>query len=128
MRTLICNRVYGSMWWIPGWTQPRPKPWGAKMTIRQLIARYLPALRAAAAGLLLMVAAAPIMAQPAPVSGQVLDEARRAGRTASSFPQAGEDYFKDMDNAAAFSPDEVKGRNMWLVWTCLLYTSDAADE
>lgn len=22
MRTLICNRVYGSMWWIPGWTQP----------------------------------------------------------------------------------------------------------
>ena len=87
------------------------------MTIRHLIARYLPPLRAAAAGMLLMVAAAPAMAQPAPVSGQVLDEARRAGRTPSSFPHAGEDYFKDMDNAAAFSPDEVKGRNMWLVWT-----------
>src|SRR5689334_18477625 len=33
-----------------------------------------------------------------PQSGQVLDEARTAARSAASFPHAGEDYFHDMDN------------------------------
>ena len=41
----------------------------------------------------------------------------RAGRTAESFPPADEDYFHDMDGGIALSPDEVKGRNMWLVWS-----------
>ena len=45
------------------------------------------------------------------------DEAMRAGRTAESFPAADEDYFHDMDGAIALSTDEIKGRNMWLVWT-----------
>ncbi|MBV8685034.1 MAG: hypothetical protein JO111_19340 [Caulobacteraceae bacterium] len=49
--------------------------------------------------------------------GHVLDEAQRAGRTAASFPQGDEDYFHDMDRGVALTPDEVKGRNMWLVWT-----------
>lgn len=49
--------------------------------------------------------------------GHVLDEAQRAGRDAASFPQADEDYFHDMDGGLALTPDEVKGRNMWLVWT-----------
>ncbi len=49
--------------------------------------------------------------------GQVQDEARRAGRPASSFPAADEDYFHDMDGGIALTSDEVKGRNMWLVWT-----------
>jgi hypothetical protein len=40
-----------------------------------------------------------------------------AGRPASSFPAADEDYFKDMDNGVQLSADEVKGRNMWLVWS-----------
>jgi hypothetical protein len=52
-----------------------------------------------------------------PQSGQVLDEAKTAGRTAASFPHAGEDYFHDMDNGVLLTPQEVKGRNMWLVWT-----------
>ncbi len=52
-----------------------------------------------------------------PRPGHVLDEAQHAGRTAASFPQASEDYFHDMDRAVALTPDEVKGRNMWLVWT-----------
>jgi hypothetical protein len=52
-----------------------------------------------------------------PQSGRVLDEARVAGRTAASFPQAGEDYFHDMDGGLALTPEEIKGRNMWLVWT-----------
>ncbi len=49
--------------------------------------------------------------------GKVLDEARIAGRAADSFPAAGEDYFLDMDGGIALTPDEVKGRNTWMVWT-----------
>ena len=49
--------------------------------------------------------------------GHVEDEARRAGRPASSFPAADEDYYHDMDGGIALSAEEVKGRNMWLVWT-----------
>jgi hypothetical protein len=47
----------------------------------------------------------------------IVDEARQAGRVAQSFPAADEDYFKGMDGGIALSPDEVKGRNMWVVWT-----------
>ena len=39
------------------------------------------------------------------------------GATPPLSPQASEDYFHDMDRAVALTPDEVKGRNMWLVWT-----------
>jgi hypothetical protein len=52
-----------------------------------------------------------------PRSGEVQDEPRRAGRPASSFPAAEEDYFHDMDGAITLTPEEIKGRNMWLVWT-----------
>ena len=34
-----------------------------------------------------------------------------------TFPAADEDYFQAMDGGVALTPDEVKGRNMWLVWT-----------
>jgi cytochrome c2 len=47
----------------------------------------------------------------------VIDEARQAGRSAQSLPAADEDYFRGMDGGVALTPDEVKGRNMWLVWT-----------
>ena len=50
-------------------------------------------------------------------AAQPLDEAKRAGRTAASLPQASEDYFHDMDNGIPLTPEEVRGRNMWLVWT-----------
>ena len=54
-------------------------------------------------------------------TGCVQDEAMSAGRTVASFPAADEDYFHNMDQDAtgviAFSPEEIKGRNMWLVWT-----------
>jgi hypothetical protein len=50
-------------------------------------------------------------------SGHVQDEAASAGRAASSFPAADEDYFHDMDGGIALTPDEVKGRNAWIVWT-----------
>ena len=50
-------------------------------------------------------------------SGHVQDEARRAGRSAASFPAADENYFHDMDGNIALTSDEVKGRDMWLLWT-----------
>ncbi len=57
----------------------------------------------------------------APQPGHVEDEARLAGRPATSFPAADEDYFHDMDQDAkgqlVLTADEIKGRNMWLVWT-----------
>jgi hypothetical protein len=52
-----------------------------------------------------------------PRSGHVRDEAMQAGRSAASFAAASEDYFKDMDNGIRLTEDEIKGRNMWLVWT-----------
>jgi hypothetical protein len=52
-----------------------------------------------------------------PEPGHVEDEAQLAGRSPSSFPAADEDYFHDMDGAAALTAEEVKGRNMWIVWT-----------
>ncbi|HEV3458864.1 MAG TPA: hypothetical protein VHG32_20115 [Thermoanaerobaculia bacterium] len=48
---------------------------------------------------------------------EVLDEARAAGRDAASLPAAGEDYFHDMDGGGALSPEAVRGRNAWIVWT-----------
>jgi hypothetical protein len=49
--------------------------------------------------------------------GHVLDEAMRAGRDAGNLKPAIEDYFKDMDDAMPLTFDEIKGRNMWNVWT-----------
>jgi hypothetical protein len=47
----------------------------------------------------------------------VLDEARLAGRDAASLPAADEDYFHAMDGGIPLKPEEVKGRNTWIVWT-----------
>src|SRR5215813_6610095 len=33
------------------------------------------------------------------------------------FPQASIDYFQAMDDGIALSPDQVRGRNTWLMWT-----------
>jgi hypothetical protein len=58
-----------------------------------------------------------------PEPGLVKDEALLAGRDASTFPAADEDYFHDMDGGITKNaPDSsksnlVKGRNTWMVWT-----------
>src|SRR4051795_11918547 len=52
-----------------------------------------------------------------PQPGTVLDEARLAGRAVNSFTAGDEDYFHDMDGGIALTPEEVKGRNTWIVWT-----------
>ena len=58
-----------------------------------------------------------------PQPGKVLDEARQAGRSATSLPPPMEDYFHDMDGGADLKVDPdtklnpVLGRNTWIVWT-----------
>ncbi len=63
-----------------------------------------------------------------PRPGHVLDEAKLAGREASSFTAADEDYFHDMDGgvdlvalAKKDFPNDpnilVRGRNTWVVWS-----------
>jgi hypothetical protein len=52
-----------------------------------------------------------------PKIGRVQDEAQLAGLNADYFKAADEDYLHDMDSGVALSPDEIKGRNTWIVWT-----------
>ena len=52
-----------------------------------------------------------------PQPGEVLDEARGAGRAATTFPHASEPYFHDMDGGVMLTAQEEAGRNMWLVWS-----------
>ena len=56
-----------------------------------------------------------------PRIGHVKDEAQLAGLTAADFKAADENYFSDMDRgpngAINLSPDEIKGRNTWIVWS-----------
>ena len=68
--------------------------------------------------LLLLVSAVALWYwQRVPRPGQVKDEALKAVRDASSFPAADIDFFHDMDGGITLSPEEVKGRNTWIVWT-----------
>ena len=47
----------------------------------------------------------------------IRDEAMRSGRQPSSFPAATDDYFHNMDGGIALTPQEIQGRNTWLVWS-----------
>ncbi len=70
------------------------------------------------AGLIVVgVVAFLVLGNRGPRPGHVLDEAKIAGRSADSFPMSTDNYFADMDNGVALTPDEIKGRNMWLVWS-----------
>ena len=40
-----------------------------------------------------------------------------SARAQDRFPQASTDYFAGMDDGAALTPDEIRGRNTWLMWT-----------
>jgi hypothetical protein len=72
-------------------------------------------LKRSLAGLAMLVASCAVTLNPG--AGPVRDEAMVAGRSSGSFPAADEDYFHDMDGGVALTPDEVKGRNTWIVWT-----------
>jgi hypothetical protein len=39
------------------------------------------------------------------------------GRTPADFPQVGDDVFKPMDGAIPLTPNEIRGRNTWILWT-----------
>jgi choline dehydrogenase-like flavoprotein len=55
---------------------------------------------------------------PLSSAGHVKDEAAQAGRGPETFPAAAEDYFHDMkDSVKPLTPDQIKGRNNWIVWT-----------
>ena len=73
--------------------------------------------RIAAAIVVVATAAMVIYMNTGPRSGHVFDEAMLSNHDASSFPAADEDYFRAMDGGVALSPDEIKGRNTWIVWT-----------
>jgi hypothetical protein len=64
-------------------------------------------------GLLLLAESCAVITGPAPIR----DEALLAGRLPASFPAAEENYFQAMDGGIQLTPDEIKGRNTWLVWT-----------
>src|ERR1700704_6705719 len=72
---------------------------------------FLLVLAACAAGLLIWAR------NHIPRPGRVLDEALVSGRDASTFPAADEDYFHDMDGGVPLTPEEIKGRNTWIVWS-----------
>jgi hypothetical protein len=55
--------------------------------------------------------------KPGAKPGEVVDEARHVNRTASSFPAADEDVFSKMDGGINLEPQEIQGRNTWLIWT-----------
>lgn len=55
--------------------------------------------------------------KPAATPGKVVDEARHVNRTASSFPAADEDVFSKMDGGINLEPQEIQGRNTWIIWT-----------
>ena len=67
--------------------------------------------------LLLSCQSLPFLPQHPGTPGEVEDEARVAKRNAASFPAADEDYFADMDSGVKLTPEEIKGRNTWIIWT-----------
>ncbi len=70
---------------------------------------------AGAAGLLVGIAVASrsYLSQPRP--GHVTDEAAPSER--ANFPAPVEDYFHGMDGGLNLGLDEVRGRNVWMLWS-----------
>jgi hypothetical protein len=46
-----------------------------------------------------------------------VDEATAAGKTVADFPETRVDLFKGMDRGIALTPEEIAGRNTWMLWT-----------
>jgi hypothetical protein len=87
-----------------------------------------------ALAILTAVLIAVLLIFPLSKAGKVQDEAKLAGRTVDSLPAADVDYFHDMDRGSRvalgrakdpynadgtlkLTPDEVKGRDNWIVWS-----------
>jgi hypothetical protein len=48
------------------------------------------------------------------------------GRKPEDFPDIAADVFKPLDGGIALSPDEIKGRNTWNLWTGATSSSGTA--
>jgi hypothetical protein len=46
-----------------------------------------------------------------------VDEATAAGKTVADFPETRADLFQPMDGGVALTPDQIAGRNTWMLWT-----------
>ena len=62
----------------------------------------------------LLIAA--ILTAPACSDNAPLDEAMAAGKTKADFPTASADVFAGMDDGIQLTPEEIKGRNTWMLW------------
>ena len=60
------------------------------------------------AGFLLLAACTP---------KDAVDEATASGRTVADFPETKVDLFQPMDRGIALTPEEIAGRNTWMLWT-----------
>jgi hypothetical protein len=47
----------------------------------------------------------------------IVDEAKASGKTPADFPQITTDVFKSMDAGIHLSPEEILGRNAWILWS-----------
>ena len=47
----------------------------------------------------------------------IVDEAKASGKTPADFPQITADVFKPMDAGIQLSPEEIMGRNAWILWS-----------
>jgi len=47
----------------------------------------------------------------------IVDEAMAAGKTPADFPQITADVFHSMDGGIQLSPQEIMGRNAWILWS-----------
>jgi hypothetical protein len=74
-------------------------------------------VKPATARLLAAVLSAGALAAAACAGGPQVDAARRAGLTPADFPEVAADLFPGMDGGVALAPEEIKGRNTWLIWT-----------
>ena len=79
-----------------------------KFPMRETLARVLAAS---------LISTLPGCHHDSPQPGQVRDEPMRAGLALTDLKAADENYFHDMDGGIALTPEEVKGRNTWIVWT-----------
>jgi len=61
-----------------------------------------------AAGLVLSVGCTP---------KDAVDEATASGKDVADFPQTSADVFQAMDRGIALTPEEIAGRNTWMLWT-----------
>ena len=112
------SQLYGG--WYDQYVQIRSKiiPWLVPRRRGWLLFRIVTVILFLIALFALIAAAAILLlGDNTQQAGKVKDEAMLAGRDVASLPAAEEDYFAAMDGGEKLTPDEVKGRNMWLVWT-----------